>query len=71
MFQKGNFARPRSAEDYRKEAVRCRKLADNKAFTTMTRKNFELMAATYEERARQIDLAKTHQRGQDGRSLPA
>jgi hypothetical protein len=71
MLQKANFERPRSAEDYRKEAVRCRKLADNKSFTSMTRKNFALMAATYEDMARQIDLVKPHQRGQDSRSLPA
>jgi hypothetical protein len=71
MLQKGNFGRPRSAEDYRQEAVRCRKLADNKAFTNMTRKNFALMAATYEDRAREIDLAKLHERPQDGRSFLA
>src|SRR5690348_2862961 len=64
-MQKGNIQRPRSAEEYRKEAVRCRNLAGNKAFTAMTRKNFELMAVSFEELARQIDVMKPAERDLD------
>jgi hypothetical protein len=53
-MQTGNVQKPQSAEDYRREAARCRVLAAMASFTTMTRKHFEAMARSNDDRAREV-----------------